>query len=451
MKGVIQHKLLSLLTATLFLLFAFPIFGQSQIPAQTSDPKVENLAFKILQKQAAEYEEALSTKIAQRLSTYIPEDRFHLSVRVFWNPAKLEQIKMKNEALNKPSGKLPGFQVFVRNEEQSLDYYLGAGSVMRLKVEVLIDETLPKQYTEFIYELVPIQARFVPERGDSVQVTPIPFPESKVKTFPDQEIPLSDDTNRKIIDSINNDMKEISDIKPTLLHPVLQRYVSEYEEYIKQRLLKLIGEYVDPKKFLLDLKFFWNEKELESLKSQISQGESDDKVKLPGFTLYLEGKNNLYNTISNSRTLVQMDISVMLDKNVPKDVAPFLEKLIPISIKLIPERGDKLTIFTGHFPKAPGESRVADREGGQRSMSYTESEDDIVKAFQEGNFREGITLADLLLSKTNDPDRQISLLKKKGSLHLMLQEKQQARDIWQKVQKMAPDDTEIKALLEFLK
>jgi len=373
-----MKKAVATLTLLLFTI-GFSWSGLSEAQAQ-----VENLAFKILQKQAAEYEVALSEKISKNLTRYIPEDRFHLSVRIFWNPEKLKQVQTSNRELQKKSGKLPGFQIFVRNEEQGLDYYLGAGSVMKLKVEVLIDEKLPKRYADFIYQLVPIQARFVPARGDMVQVVPIPFPEAtKEKKLPSEDMPLvTDDATKAVMDSVHKGMKELTDLKPVILHPVLQRYVSDYEEYIQVKLTKLVSEYVEKKKFLLDVKFYWNADEINNLKNLVVQTDVEGKVKLPGFRIYLEERDSLYKTIANSTTLMRMDISVILDDSVGKDVEPFLQKIIPLSIKINTQRGDQLRIYTGHFPKK-GKRRDMTQVDEKLIKGMLESDNEIIAQFSK--------------------------------------------------------------------
>ncbi len=124
------------------------VLGISSVSAQEEGTEIENLAFKILQKQAAEYELALSQMISESLTKYIPENRFHLSVRIYWNPYKIDQLKLKNQELKRKATKLPGFSVFVREEERGLDYYLGAGSVMKLKVDP--DNLEVKRFKEFM-------------------------------------------------------------------------------------------------------------------------------------------------------------------------------------------------------------------------------------------------------------------------------------------------------------
>jgi len=419
------------------------------------DPQIENLAFKILQKQAAEYERALSDLISKNIEKYIPDDRFHLSVRIFWNPNKLAQIKMKRDEIKKKSGKLPGFNVFVRNKEESLDYYLGAGSVMKLKVEVLIDETLPKHYTKFIHEIVPIQARFITERGDSVRVTAIPFPKAKKRTLPlDKDIPLSaDGATNAVMSAVGQGMRDLSDIQPVIIHPVLQKYISDYERFLKSKLQILVEEYIEKKNFLLDIKFFWNAGEIDKLKKLITRRDVEGKVKLPGFGVWIEEKDSLYDTIASSTTLMRMEISIMLDQSVEISVEPFLKKVIPISIKFMPERGDKLVIFRGDFPKLGEElklSGIRHQRGDRALIAENDTEQEINNAFFRGDYRRGILLVDLLLGKTTDPVERLPLLKKKGSFHIMLQERKLAKLAWDEVKKMNESDAETSEILEYM-
>jgi len=421
--------------------------------AQTAIPEEDNLAFKLLQKQAAEYETALSQRISTNLSRYIPEDRFHLSVRVYWNPYKIDQLQQSNQ-LTRKSGKLPGFPIYVKEEEKGIDYYLGAGSVMKLKVEVLIDETLPKPYTDFIYQLVPVQARFVAERGDSVRVQAIPFPKSRKQKLPvEEDVPLTtDDASAALVGSIEAGKKELDDLKPVIVNPVLQEYVRDYEKQTIEKLSGLIGEYVDKKLFLLSVKFFWNPDEINKLKQLVKQSDAEGKIKLPGFTIYLEERDALYETIASSTSLLRMEISVMLDSAVSPEVEPFLDKLIPMSVKILPARGDRVVIFRGRFPRSGEELALS---AGKKSDGEVgpdmELEGEIDAAFYKLEYRRGLVLVDLFLSKKTDPQERIPLLKKKGTFHLLLQEKELARAAWEQVRKINPEAKETIQFLEYLK
>lgn len=427
--------------------------------AEESEPQIENLAFKILQKQAAEYEIAISRMIEERLGKYIPENRFHLSVRIYWNPHKIDQLQQQNNTLKRKATKLPGFPVFVREEEKGLDYYMGAGSVMKLRVEVLIDQTLPKRYTDFVYQIVPIQARFVAERGDSVRVTAIPFPEVKEKKDENgkklpagKDIPLtSDDASSALIQSIEEGKKQLGEMQPVILHPVLQKYISDYEKYMIEKLDTLVAEYVEKKKYLLNVKFYWNPEEINKLRTLVMRTDVDGKVKLPGFTIYLEERDSLYEMMANSTSLLKMEISLMLDESVSADVEPFMHKLIPMSVKIVPERGDRLIVFRGHFPKIGDELRRAlDRKSDKSLQTDQEFLNEITTAFYQGDYRRGLILVDLLLAKKTDPHERLPLLEKKGSFHLLLQEPELARSAWEEVKRINPDSRETIEFLGYL-
>ncbi len=439
----------------LAVLIGLVLFSIANAQAQ-EDPQVENLAFKILQKQAAEYELALSELLSNNLGKYVSENRFHLSVRIYWNPHKLDMLRTNNQELKRKSTKLPGFPVFIKEEEQGLDYYLGAGSVMKLKVEVLIDESLPKRYTDFIYQMIPIHARFVPERGDTVNVTPIPFPETpeekKVLASLDKDMPLAaDDASVALMQSIDKGKKSLEEQEPVILHPVLQRYIADYEKFISEKLKSLVSEYVEEKKFLLNVKFFWDADEINKLKTLITKTDVEGKVKLPGFSIYVEERDSLYEMMANSTTLLHMEISLMLDESVSPEVEPFMKKLIPMSVKILPERGDKLVIFRGHFPKLGEQLRRSLAKKSDRSLQTDiEYENEIIMAFHNGDYRRSLVLVDLLLAKKTDPNERLPLLKKKGSLHLLLQEKELARASWEEVRRINPESKDTNEFLKHL-
>jgi hypothetical protein len=447
MRSVSGYLLVVLLWLGGGCLWAWPLM------AETSPISDDNLAFKLLQKQAAEYETALSQRITDNLSRYIPEDRFHLSVRIFWNPHQIQKLQASGQ-LSPKAGKLPGFPVFVKEAERGIDYYLGAGSVMKLRVEVLIDETLPSSYTDFIYQLVPVQARFVAERGDSVRVQAIPFPKSRKRPLPlDVDVSLTaDEASTALVKSIEEGKKELDDLKPVIVNPVLERYVRDYEKQTIEKLTTLVAEYVDRKKFLLSVKFFWNPEEINKLKQLVQQADSVGKVKLPGFTIYLEERDTLYETMASSTSLLRMEISLMLDESVSTDVEPFLNKLIPMSVKIIPARGDRLVIFRGYFPRSGDEIAMLGRKKSDTAVQTDmELAAEIDNAFYRREYRQGLVLVDLLLSKKTDPYERIPLLKKKGTLHLLLQEKDLARAAWEQVRKINPEARETIAFLEYLR
>jgi len=453
MKILMVKVLLALIVTSLMVVFTPVLWAaqQKDLSAQSSDQEFDDLTFKILLKQAAEYEQALSVLMTKKLAKYVPEDRFHLSVRIYYKPNELQQMKQKS-TLTRKSGKLPGFPVFVKEEEKGLDYYLGAGSVMKLKVEVLIDETLPKKYHEFINQLIPIQARFVPKRGDTVNVIPIPFPAVAKKVFPaDKELPLTtDDASVALMNSIEKGKKSLEEIEPVILHPVLQKYISDYEKFMAERLKRLVSEYVENKNFLLSVKFYWNPGEVNKLKKLVTKSDTDGKVKLPGFTIFLEERDAIYEMIAKSTTLLRMEISIMLDEVVSPEVEPFMKKLIPMSIKIVPKRGDKLTIFRGHFPRV-GADFLAGRKGDKALKTDLEFDNEINQAFYQGDYRRGLVLVDLLLSKKTDPYERLPLLKKKGTFHLLLNEKELAKAAWEQVRRINPESSDTVEFLEHLK
>ncbi|MGK0290688.1 MAG: flagellar biosynthesis/type III secretory pathway M-ring protein FliF/YscJ, partial [bacterium] len=348
---IIRKVLLSTVLGSIVLM------SHLSIPQDTFAQKIENLAFKILERKAVDYENALTKNIESSLKRYVSKDRFHITVRIYWNPAKLKELKFKNKPLKRKKGKLPGFPIFVREEEKSLDYYMGTGSVMRLLVTVLLDKNLPEKYKNFIYKLVPAQARFVPERGDAIKVIPVEFPEAKkLKGKKDggvqKEIPLgTDEATAAILEAIEKGRKKLLGDQPTIIHPVIQNYISQYEKHITKRLEKILKEYLDKKKFILNVKFFWNPGQITKLRLLVMRTDPQGKVKLPGLKMFLEEKNALYEAISNSTTLLRLEVTVLLDKNVPKSVDSFLNKAVPLSFKFIPARGDKLTIARANFPK----------------------------------------------------------------------------------------------------
>lgn len=459
----------------------------------TAQQKTENLAFKILEQKAAAYEKQLTESLQTSLARYIPSSRFHLSARIYWNPDQIDKIKLKNEPLKKKENKLPGFPIYIREEVKTLDYYMGSGSVMRLRINVLLDENLPESYELFVKRFIPIQARFVAERGDHMVLSRIRFPEARDDAMPDKQLePLvMDDATSSLISSLEKHHQDRANMEPVMIHPLLQRYISEYENHITEKLSAIINKYVDEKDFLTNVKFFWNPNELSQLQHLIVRTDPQGKVKLPGFTIFLEERDSIYEAISNSTRLMRMEVSVLLNKKVPKETEPFLKKAVPLSVKFMPERGDKLKVERGLFPtkKKPESTKQSIMEGPVANADQQDevpqeemgTEDDmnqgmqagaqtpkaaqpfnskdpvqvrsrnINSAFEQGNYRKGIELVNNALLAAKSEREKVSLMKMKGSLHFMLQEKEQAMLSWENVLASRPNDVEAQEILNYLK
>jgi tetratricopeptide (TPR) repeat protein len=145
----------------------------------------ENLLERISNERMIEFERKLEQDLHSELRRFLSPAQYVLSVRVIWDRNILPPSAAPELAPEKQ--KLPGFPIFVRSPGAPVDDK--TPPFTRLTVKVLLDETLPDYYERFFRKIVPIVARFVPERGDQLVVLKETFPELKRE---DKAAPLSE-------------------------------------------------------------------------------------------------------------------------------------------------------------------------------------------------------------------------------------------------------------------
>ena len=91
------------------------------------------------------------------------------------------------------------------------------------------------------------------------------------------------------------------------------------------------------------------------------------------------------------------------------------------------------------------------RKGEKTLKTDLEFDNEISQAFYHGDYRRGLVLVDLLLSKKTDPYERLPLLKKKGTFHLLLNEKELAKAAWEQVRRINPESSDTVEFLEHLR
>ena len=189
--------------------------------------------------------------------------------------------------------------------------------------------------------------------------------------------------------------------------------IAPYEEQIVSRkLTELLLKYVSKTDFVVNVKF--------SL---------------------IEKKENAPPSASN----IKMAINILLDDTVLPSVDTFLKEAVPLAINFDAERGDALKIIRKKFPE-----RSVDSISPEQRTALKDFRLKILEAFQTGDYVSGLEWAEKGLKAAVKRADKIFILKMKGSLHFLLEEKEEALEMWRHVQRLDPKDKEVRQMLNNL-
>jgi len=146
-----------------------------------------------------------------------------------------------------------------------------------------------------------------------------------------------------------------------------------------------------------------------------------------------------------SASNIKMAINLLLDDTVLPSVDTFLKEAVPLAINFDAERGDSLEIIRKRFP----ERSVDSISPGQRT-ALKDYRLKILEAFQTGDYVSGLEWAEKGLKAAVKRADKIFILKMKGSLHFLLEEKEEALEMWRHVQRLDPKDKEVRQMLNNL-
>jgi flagellar biosynthesis/type III secretory pathway M-ring protein FliF/YscJ len=192
--------------------------------------------------------------------------------------------------------------------------------------------------------------------------------------------------------------------------------IAPYEEQIVRRKLnELLLKYVAKTDFVVNVKF--------------SLIESNKETK------------NAPPSASN----IKMAINLLLDETVLPTVDIFLNEAVPLAINFDRKRGDTLAIIRKDFPERSDNSLSPEQRGALKDYRAK-----ILEAFQTGDYVAGLEWAAKGLKVAVKRSDKIFILKMKGSLHFLLEEKEEALEMWQHVQRLDPKDEEVSQMLENL-
>ena len=192
--------------------------------------------------------------------------------------------------------------------------------------------------------------------------------------------------------------------------------IAPYEEQIvRRKLTELLLKYVAKTDFVVNVKF--------------SLIESNEET------------TNATPSASN----IKMEINLLLDETVLPTVDTFLKEAIPLAINFDQKRGDTMAIIRKDFPERSDSSLSPEQRGALKDYRAK-----ILEAFQTGDYVAGLEWAAKGLKVAVKRSDKIFILKMKGSLHFLLEEKEEALEMWQHVQRLDPKDEEVRQMLDNL-
>ena len=140
-----------------------------------------------------------------------------------------------------------------------------------------------------------------------------------------------------------------------------------------------------------------------------------------------------------------MEINLLLDDTVLPEIDDFLKEAVPLAVNFDESRGDTLAIIRKAFPE-----RSADSLSPEQRTALKDYRTKILEAFQTGDYVSGLEWAAKGLRVAVKRSDKIFILKMKGSLHFLLEEKEEALETWEHVQRLDPDDEEVRQMLNNL-
>ena len=192
--------------------------------------------------------------------------------------------------------------------------------------------------------------------------------------------------------------------------------IAPYEEQIvRRKLTELLMKYVAKTDFVVNVKFSL----IESNEKQEDSPPSASNIK--------------------------MEINLLLDDTVLPEIDDFLKEAVPLAINFDESRGDTLAIIRKAFPE-----RSADSLSPEQRTALKDYRTKILEAFQTGDYVSGLEWAEKGLRVAVKRSDKIFILKMKGSLHFLLEEKEEALETWEHVQRLDPDDEEVRQMLNNL-
>jgi len=156
-------------------------------------------------------------------------------------------------------------------------------------------------------------------------------------------------------------------------------------------------------------------------------------------------KNEKTKNAPPSASNIKMAINLLLDDTVLPSVDTFLKEAVPLAINFDADRGDALKIIRKKFPERSDDSIPPEQRTALKDFRIK-----ILEAYQTGEYVSGLEWAEKGLKIAVKRTDKIFNLKMKGSLHFLLEEKEEALEMWRHVQRLDPKDKEVSQMLNNL-
>lgn len=188
------------------------------------------------------------------------------------------------------------------------------------------------------------------------------------------------------------------------------------EEFLTQKIEQILSRYVSKTDYLVRVKILW-----------LSNTTSFDSATV------------------DPNTEMKIQVNLVLNDIVDPALDPFLREVIPLALNLNAERGDTLSISRKRFPE---EDLTLSLQSENASVETNDSntidamKNEILRAYEQNDYQEALRIVNINLKKIKNRNEKVRFLKMKGSLHFLLQDKKAAREAWEEVLRLVPDDQE---------
>ena len=284
-----------------------------------------------------------------------------------------------------------------------------------------------------------------------------------------------------------------------------------FEQSLKLNIDQLLARYLSPERFNVSVIIDWDKKLLQEVQLKNLPLDSEVNEEVEGDSAISESAKRNHEL---KEALKTVQVSILLDNTLPETQEQFVKKLIPAQEFFTADRGDTVLVERTSFPKpfsdsiAPYEEQIVRRKLTELLLNYvaktdfvvnvkfslieknTETENavnfdskrgdslaiirkifpersedsispeqrtalkdyrvKILEAFQTGDYVSGLEWAEKGLKVAVKRSDKIFILKMKGSLHFLLEEKDEALEMWEHVQRLDPKDEEVRQMLNNL-
>ena len=434
----------------------------------------------ILARKVADYEQYIQKVFYEEIAQHVSTQRFTVTARVSWDASRLDALDSHHDDLKTPSSEV--------------DVRLGS-AISRLDVSVLIDQGLPNRYDEFIKQLILAQYFFRPTRGDAFEVKRAIFPaqdflgndfQARLLTY-EEEVrqhfyqTLSqhiDKDNFEVSSRIFWSLQKLEDLKFQYQKDAKQRQSSQDVQFVtavdKLQVAVLLDRNLSKEndnfvKSLVSAQADFQKERGDTVNVQRiifpakdSFGETHGKKLEQTLQELLANYIAPHNFFVNVQLLPPQEadqagrppirVGIVLNDMLDPKIDSFVKQIIPFTLNTNEEYGDIIEVTRERFPDNPKNSVV---EGTATITSTNQKQvqdtfEQIKIYYEQMDYDKALALTKQALIIVSDRDQKVKLLKMKGSLHYLMQEPENARNAWNEVLRIEPNDEEAKQSLNMI-